>query len=167
VADGGGRLVDRTVAAGPWPWVSVGLAALWLVTLGLWLRERGRRAAGRDRRDGAPPAPSLHAARSLVRAACEAGDPRAAREALLAWAAARWPRDAPPRLRLLAERLGGDSRPVLEAMDLAIYGRRDDAWDGESAWRVLAPLLERARGEATGEAPPPPLPPLYPGAAGG
>jgi hypothetical protein len=152
--------------AGYWPWLGLGLGLLWAVTLLLWLRERGRRhrkrSAARARRDGMP-APSLSSARSLVRRACDADDPRAARDALLEWARACWPADPPTRLDSLATRFTGPAVEALRELDRSLYSPDNSAWNGKAAWEHIRPALAESESAGTlkreGEGP---LPPLYP-----
>jgi hypothetical protein len=155
--------------AGLWPWLGAGFGLLWLITLSLWLRERRRRgrerAAARARREREPAA-SLSSARSLVRRACEADDPRAARDALLDWARACWPEDPPMRLQHLASRLTGPAVEALGALDRHLYSPDAGDWDGGAAWELLRPALAQAESDGArrghGEDP---LPPLYPSRA--
>jgi hypothetical protein len=138
------RPVGQTVnAAGWWPWVSAALALAWLATLGLWLRAR--------RGPGASPAPAPRRTvpvpqdprqtLSGLHLACAAGDPRAARQALLEWSAARWPRHPPGGLSALATRLEGPARDAVVGLDRHLYGAGGAAWDGRSAWAVLEPVV--------------------------
>jgi len=125
--------------AGDWRGACAALGALWLATLAAWAwsaRRRGRaRPAGPSRRAGeaaaavrASGAPAR--ARSAFAQACRRADARAARRALLAWAADRWP-DTPPRglaelSRLLDPRLAA----LLRQLDRACYA--GGPWQGEA-----------------------------------
>ena len=154
----------------PWAWLAALLGSGWLLTLAWILTDRRRRRA-------AAPPPLAHALqagrpRSLaaagedLRRACRTDDPRAARDALLAWGQARWPEDAPRGLGALAARLGEpETDEVLDGIDRAIYAQGQDrpayGWDGNDTWLRLEPLLERAaQSERAGRAPA--LPGLYP-----
>jgi hypothetical protein len=157
----------------PWAWLAGLLGAGWLLTLAWILTDRRRRRSGAPQRPAPPERPgsrSLASARDDLRRACNAEDPRAARDALLAWGQARWPDDAPRGLGALAARLRShDASEVLDGIDRAIYaqGRSPDqqrsapGWEGKDAWLRLEPLLERAaRAERTGQGSL--LPGLYP-----
>ena len=149
------------VAAGYWPWVAAVLGAAWLLTLALWLRER-KRGRGRkaEKAQGGKTAPSL-SPREIERA-CRTGDPRAARQALLAWAAARWPQRPPKGLDGLARRLDfGPAAAALRALDQMLYAPGGGSWDGAAAWRDLAPALKGGVAEKT-EVGKVALPELYP-----
>jgi len=145
-----------------WPWITGMLALAWMATLGLWLRERRRGRARALGAESARPAPvdGIARARSRVQRACRANDPRAAREALLAWGVARWPEDPPRRLDTLARRLGPPAAGLLAELDRRLYAGEQGSWDGAAAWSGLGPALQtpqRAPKAATT-----PLPALYP-----
>ncbi len=159
--------IDWPFPAGLWPWISGGLVVVWLLTLGLWLRERRASRQRGEPKGGKPPGSaqgtSLSHLRSGIKRACVAGDPRAAREALLAWAAVNWP-DAPPRrLEDLARRLDAGAGDALEELDRCLYAGAAARWDGARAWSALEPMLSRAsRGSGDRAAAADALPPLYP-----
>jgi hypothetical protein len=155
---------------GSWPWIALVLGLVWLATIGLWLRDRARlsttqviRAAASADTDAARP--NLGEARTQVRQALDQGNPRAAREALLVWAAARWPKDPPRRLETMSPRLGGAAADALRDLDRHLYGSAGSGWNGSVAWSRIGPALavkgDRAMGEKAADQP---LPELYPGA---
>ncbi len=157
--------------AGHWPWLAAAMAFLWLTTLLLWWRERRRQSPVSLARTGGSEISraSLAAARERVRQACQAQEPRATREALLAWGQVRWPEDPPRRLETLAARLGGPAASWMGRLDQCLYAPGGAAgWDGPAAWRDLGPALtvaaERSPGRTGGEDP---LPPLYAASASG
>ncbi len=146
---------------GYWPWAAGVLALGWIATLVLWLRERrGRGRAPGAESAGAAPVEGIARARSRVQRACRESDPRAAREALLAWGAARWPQDPPRRLDALARRLGPPAAGLLAELDRRLYAAESGPWDGAAAWSGLGPALQTpqraTKAAAAG------LPALYP-----
>jgi len=149
----------------PWPWLTLLFALAWLATLS-WnlLRRSGRGGTGQVAAARMKPQRGEAAARTRVRRACTAADPRAARGALLDWGLARWPHDPPRGLGDIGTRLGPAGRAtadVLEHIDRAVYAPGGAAWDGAAAWRALEPTLLMA--EHQGRAlPVEPLPHLYP-----
>lgn len=165
VVDGDAAATTMQAAPAPWQRPSLWqglcalLAVLWLVTLIAWRRARAlpAPAAQATESDSRTPRQSLA---SLERA-CLSGDARAAREALLRWAALNWPEHPPGSLQGLAERLvDGPLRAELKALDRALYAPAGDPWRGEPLWR-------RARHGLVGPAPATPekqddLPVLYP-----
>jgi hypothetical protein len=139
---------------GPWPWISLALAAGWALTLLLWWR-RGRAAPS----PAAASSPSLQSAGRAVRKAAGRGDPGAAAEALLAWGAALWP-SAPPRsLRALAERCDDGLAAAIATLERHLYAADGGPWDG----RALAAAVARFRPPRPSSSPRPGgLAPLYP-----
>ena len=132
----------------PWPWLTLLMGLGWLATLVWLILERRRARAGRSPTTGEPPlngSVSMAKARRTLEAACDSGDPRTARAALLAWGRARWGRDAPRGLGALADRFGGeDLKACLDSIDQAIYAADGGDWDGPAAWRCLQVILDAA-----------------------
>lgn len=149
--------------AGYWPWVSALLALAWLISSVLWWRARRKRGViPPARQAGSVPQGHPHPAGLLrsVQQACESGDAKAARQALLDWAAARWPQDPPLRLEDIARRLPGPGVSVFEELDRHLYAAGETNWDGGSAWQQLQPLLQVA-GAHDPNSKKEALPPLY------
>jgi len=147
-----------STTAGYWPWIAAALGSAWLLTLALWLWERSRR--GKSRQQPQPKPVTLST--SAVERACRAGDPRAAREALLAWSQARWPEGPPKGLEGLAQRLGHrQASTTLQGLDQSLYAPDGAAWDGPAAWRILAPALKGGSRQQSPEGSAA-LPELYP-----
>ena len=146
-----------------WEWISIGLAVVWLATLGGWLWSRRPRVVSRASPSGsrpsarqAPPDPAReHAA---FRAACETNDPHSARTHLLAWTAALWG-TTPPGINAIAARIGDVAvAELLRDLDRACYA--GGAWEGGTLAAALtelpAPSDKSARQGREG------LAPLYP-----
>jgi BatD DUF11 like domain len=150
-----------------WEWISIGLAVVWLATLGAWLRSRRSRTATRASRDDArlaatPPARSRHMSpdasreRAAFRAACDANDAACARAHLLAWTAAVWGK-APAGIGIIAARIGDAAvAELLRDLDRACYA--GGAWEGRALAAALTtlPAPAKSAGERDG------LAPLYP-----
>jgi hypothetical protein len=142
---------SATAAQGPtslhapteWEWVSIGLAVVWLSTLGAWLWSRRSRAAPPRPRGGGPRnssqlshAPSKE--RAAFHAACQANDAHAARTRLLAWAAALWG-TMPPGINAIAARIGDTTvAELLRDLDRACYA--GGPWQGRALAAALTEL---------------------------
>lgn len=140
-----------------WFWLSVALAALWLITLLAWILSHRRRSglvtspaeqtSDRPERD----------ARRRFADACRANDARAARAALLQWISDSGPEKRMVGLRAFARRVGrADLRQMLEELDRACYA--GGVWHGAPLLAALdtlpgLPVTDRAPREA--------LEPLY------
>ncbi len=142
-----------------WQGVSALLVFLWLITFIAWRRARAMpRAAGGERGNGLEPSERPPAS---LRRACLADDARAAREALLRWAAVNWPEHPPRGLTGLAERLAAaELRAELATLDRALYAPGRDLWRGEPLWQRARTQLVRPT--ATQPAKDDGLPELYP-----
>ncbi|OYU00028.1 MAG: hypothetical protein CFE40_01545 [Burkholderiales bacterium PBB1] len=132
-----------------WAWVSLALALLWLVTLGAWAWTHRRRPADGNGSNPAaqalpvPAAASASEARLAFQQACRAHTARPARDALIAWAHATWPNDAPTGLNALARRLDQPAlTDSLRELDRACI---DNApWNGDTLGRTLTALAASA-----------------------
>ncbi len=163
-----------SLPAGYWPWLALGLGLAWLLTLLFWWLERRRLSRPRPFPELAEGRSSVTLAAALesVREACDTGDPRAARTALLAWGQACWPHDPPKRIEILADRLAtcceggacvGDAASSLRLLDQSLYAPGVMSWDGPTAWRYLQPALGAvAKAARSVRAAADPLPGLYP-----
>jgi hypothetical protein len=147
-----------------WSWLTSAFALAWLISTGLWWRARSTRpavtvTAGETRTAAQPDAgEALH----QFELACRNDDAKSARQALLDWAAARWPDRRLRRLEDLAQRLPPEAARPLSELDRYLYAGSAQSGNGTNAWRQLAPLLRKVAKSADRKAPDTPLPPLYP-----
>ncbi|MBW4050225.1 MAG: protein BatD [Proteobacteria bacterium] len=151
-----------------WEWISIGLAAVWLGTLGAWLWSRRSRSAPPARPGGSAHAPTAPSSpnrapsdpareRSAFRAACQANDAPAARAHLLAWTGAVWGA-APAGINAIAARIGDTTIvELLRDLDRACYA--GGSWQGEPLAAALTKLLPAAQKTARARDG---LAPLYP-----
>ncbi len=148
-------------SAGFWPWVSLFLGLGWLLTLTLFWRQRRRRQleATND-----PPRPSASgrekdALQALWRAT-DCNDPKAAREALLAWSRCRWPRAGHHDLERLGNYCGEPLAGELAALGRALYAGSESPWRGTGLAEGVRSWLKQQASPSPEEA----LPSLYPAA---
>jgi BatD DUF11 like domain len=127
-----------------WEWISIGLAVVWLATLGAWLWSRRRqRTAPRPVHPATPAGPrqlrpDLAKERAAFRAACQANDPQAARAHLLAWATALWG-TAPAGVNAIGAKVADATvAGLLRDLDRACYAGA--AWQGDALAAALAEL---------------------------
>lgn len=138
--DGGGRPLDSSAPSpGYWRWLSVGLALVWLLTLGLWRRDR-RLSAATAPSPRAGPSPTVKQALAELKRACAEQDAAAARDASLALGAATWPQAPPGNLSQLAARCGGALSAAIDDLQRALYAPQPEPWEGSQLW-VLAKHL--------------------------
>ncbi len=126
-----------------WEWVSIGLAVVWLSTLGAWLWSRRSRAAPRPIPTVTPAGarqlrPDAARERAAFRAACQADDPHAARTHLLAWAASLWG-NTPAGINAIAARISEAAvADLLRDLDRACYA--GGPWQGGPLAAALTEL---------------------------
>ena len=143
-----------------WQQVSLGLFALWLLTLGAWWWSlRPSASASKE----PPPVPVYKLQGRCIREArkaAQAGDAAGLKAALIEWAKLEWPGDAPRSIGVLASRVAPPLAGQLAALSRSSYGPDAPHWDGDAiakSLRTITPLREE-RDAAAGEA----LPPLMP-----
>ena len=127
-----------------WEWISIGLAVVWLATLGAWLLSRRRpRAALQPVRPATPTGRRQHRPdppkeRAAFRAACQANDPLAARAHLLSWASALWG-TTPSGVNAIGAKIGDAAvAELLRDLDRACYA--GGAWQGDALAAALTEL---------------------------
>lgn len=164
------RLETGGRKAGPWPLVSGLLALGWLLTAGTlaWILWRRRESGELSNATGLPaPTPTESSAWKQVQAACAAGQPGPAREALRRWLATLpYPACRQSLLSFAAEQPDADLAQALSDLDAALYGPAREArpWNGDALLAAAHSARQRcltgkpaidARGRGA-------LPPLYP-----
>ncbi len=144
----------------PWPWLTAVTTLLWLLTLWLWLRERGQHCSRRpSEHEHRQPDSNGALARKRFHQACRENLAEPARSYLLAWARAHWPDDPPAGLEALAARIGDDkTTTLLKQLDHAVFSAEAGRWRG----RKLAARLKKLPNEKSAGKASDPLPPLYP-----
>jgi hypothetical protein len=143
-----------------WQQVSMGLAALWVLTvIAWWLSSRPER---KPREAEEPP---LHKQQAkflkVARKAALDGDAAGIKEALLAWSRLQWPIGAPRSIGDLATRVSDPLAKELRVLCNASYGPHNTPWDGErlaKALRSFAVLSDKEEKYEIDD-----LPPLMPG----
>ncbi|GAB4195653.1 MAG: BatD family protein [Wenzhouxiangellaceae bacterium] len=143
-----------------WRWLSLALLILWLATLGLWWRERGR--SPRQLTPSAP-APDLRRSRQALREACSANDAATARASLLDWGRALWPKSPPSNLAAIAARSqSSELRAAIDDLVRSSYSQSAADWSGAALWAAVdgyKPTSSRATQQTAASSA---LPPLYP-----
>ena len=127
-----------------WSWVTVALAVALIVTGAVVATRRARRQqASSGARGSTDIAGRPGAWTAAVRKACFAGDPAAARDALMGWAKAKWPEHGPLTPGAVATKLEDLALAAAVAdLDRALYapGRHPGGpspWSGKRLWRAF------------------------------
>ncbi len=135
--DAAGGLAPDIIYNDFWRYVSVGLAALWVMTLLAWWSSR--RPANNAPRE--PEVPPVHKqqARFLkaARKAALAGDASAVKSNLLEWARLQWPEQPPRSIGDVAGRVSVPLATQLEQLCSASYGPGGREWDGNALAKSL------------------------------
>ena len=127
-----------------WLWLSLLLACGWgLSALYWWFSSR--RAVSLTA--PAPEHPSLRQARAELRRACNAADPAAARQALLAWGQALLAPRVFHNLHQLCDLLGPEFAQQVEILNTSLYAKSRVAWQGTELLR-LCQQIEQSHGQS-------------------
>ncbi|MGD8934170.1 MAG: BatD family protein [Gammaproteobacteria bacterium] len=113
------------INSGFWPWISLALAIGWITTTVLFFRN-GRPSTAPKKPQPLPPILPLARA---VEKACSRGDARKTKDALLEWAAVRWPNHSITSLADIANAASPELRRQIIALNSALYSAHGDQWD--------------------------------------
>ncbi len=145
-----------------WQGISAVLLLLWLFTLFFWYRSL-KRQESRNFKDKAISA-RANASRDQIKKACLNHDPRALQQAILDWAAATWPKEAPANLETVAKKLENPAlKTIFKRIEEALYSPvSSSTFDGEQVWSELADQLKAKLSDKSANRPDKDrLPPLY------
>jgi hypothetical protein len=157
-----GRLSALQRSVDWWRTAALGLLALWLITVIIYLVKRaaGAHRDARERRDIAEQgavASGMGAVRqragraylklaplASVEVACNSTDPTAVRKSLLEWATRQWPAYPPRTLTELAARLtDASTRGLIRDLDASLYSRPRNPADAAALMSRLTGLPEQ------------------------
>ena len=144
-------------SSGFWPWLALCFGLGWLLTLLLFWKSRRQPPPPRNQPPRTGHGRDQEALEDLWRATGR-NDPKAAREALLAWSRQRWPTAGHHDLERLAKLCDEPLAGELAALGRALYAPSPGGWQGAT----LADGVRRWLQEQERAAPPEALPLLYP-----
>ncbi len=121
--------------SGFWPWLSLGLAAGWLLTALLWFR-RHHFQPGREVRVEVVP-PDEKVARNLVIQSAQKNQPQATRQMLLQWCPILYPELSTGAYERFLSAADPSLRGQLEALDRSLYGSVSEIWSGEALAEMI------------------------------
>jgi len=147
---------EVAVAAPPraslfWIWLSVFLAAGWILSsLAWWLTRKAsmQRVSGGEKTVEI----SLSKATRRLRQACAGNNAMDARDAMLSWANALKPERRFTNLNQIARFFGEPLKQNIDALNQSLYSQAAGAWNGENLWsscEQLLSILEPGRHEET------------------
>ncbi|MGB5603237.1 MAG: BatD family protein [Gammaproteobacteria bacterium] len=138
-----------------WPWISLALAIGWTTTTILQLRSRRSRSAAAK---SVPPPPILPLQRAVEKA-CNSGDAVRTKDALLEWAAARWPDCTITSLADIADLSPVDLRHQIMTLNTTLYSPQAGAWEPKALRSAFHAFLSQK--QKTQKTPDSILEPLY------
>ena len=124
-----------SISADGWRWLSLGLGIAWLLTVVIFLLLRRRQP-----RTAEKPA-SLNQLARAVHKHCAANQPAETRQALLAWANARWPGKHIANLAEIAQHCDSELGDAIRQLNAALYSAKPEQWQG----MTLAATFKRAK----------------------
>ena len=143
-----------------WRLVSVGLAALWIMTILAWMSSR--RTV--ERQPSEPEAPPIHKQQAkFMKAARKAAldrDDKGVKSNLLEWSKLQWPDNPPRSVGELSARVSLPFSTQLQALCSASYGPNDLPWSGEELAKSMRSFSVLS--EEVDDRPVAGLPPLSP-----
>ena len=113
------------IKPGYWPWVSLALAIGWITTTILLFRSRRTHTAPSK----PAPLPPILPLQRAVEKACNKGDAAETKDALLAWAAVRWPTHTLTSLADIASIGSAELGSELNALNRALYSPQGSTWE--------------------------------------
>jgi len=146
-----------------WRIVSGLLAVGWLLTAIAWIVTR-RKDERSDGVQNEAAAPDFSAVKKALQIACAQNDATAVKEAMLAWAALRWPENRPGSLAEIAPQVDDSFSIEIMRLNRELYSGLDSAndgrWKGDELWAMFN--VELARHKAAPVAAESILAPMYP-----
>jgi hypothetical protein len=156
VSTGPSIVNNNESSSGFWPWLSLGLALAWLLTLVALLRQR-RQPATVKAVEEKPVRPDEKAARQAVIQAARQHNPQMARQALVVWSRILWPDMPGGEYEYLCKTSDPVLREQLNVLDRSLYGEKGQPWDGQPLADCVAACRQDLTAKKTSE-----LPELYP-----
>lgn len=122
---------DVTTGSGGsyWKWVSLILFLLWLVTLLLFWKSRGR---FNKKERIAIVEPTKRQALKQIERACNNNDAQQAKTAILEWARGVWPKERINSLDAVKPYGNTELASMLDELNNFLYGKKQQAWDGKA-----------------------------------
>lgn len=137
-----------------WPWIlAILFAAAWLLTIGLWIWQKRPRNETKGQ---------LKKALDELQQACQSQKPLQARDALLKWAALRWPDASLLNLTDVASLVRDPQlRKQLQLLSKVLYKQDDKTiWKGDELWRAIQAMRTNNYNSRSSSNPLPPINPI-------
>ena len=116
--------------SGYWPWVSLALAMLWLITLVAYFRKRPETGPVTGKKPARQTAP-IKPLEQAVLTQCRLNNTKQVKDALLAWARARWPDENVTSLADIARLTPPALGEAIMSLNTALYSASKHDWAGK------------------------------------
>ena len=135
---------EDSIKPGYWPWISLALAVGWITTTILFFRNNRTRMAPAKPQ----PLPPILPLERAVEKACSKGDARKTKDALLEWAAVRWPNHAITSLADIANVSTAEMSAQVNALNSALYSPHADKWEPRALLSAFHAFISQKRKSA-------------------
>ena len=129
----------------PLGFITAAFAFAWLVTLFMtfimWRKVKniGGQAGTSNSAQSLPSKKQLSKAMDELKQACNTNNPTAAKQAVLGWALAAWPNNAPRSLEATAIRLHDSSiKQAFSELSQVLYAYGNESWNGAAFWDMVS-----------------------------
>lgn len=120
-----------------WSLISMMLGLGWALTLVAWWGSRQKRGNQYETVDNKPVTPDTGPIKRQLKKACMQNEAEAAKEALLSWGLARWPR-RPVSLGEVRKRVGEPLAAEIRKLNGVLYSRETSVWrNGSTLWEAF------------------------------
>jgi len=130
---------EAIINPGYWPWISLALAVGWITTTLLFFSNSRSASAAKKPQALAPILPLERA----VEKACSKGDAIQTKNALLEWAAVRWPNQSITSLADIARVSSAELSTQVNALNCALYSPHSDQWEPKAMRSAFHAFLSR------------------------
>ena len=132
---------EGIINPGYWPWISLALAIGWITTTLLFFN------SSRSRTAAIKPAtlPPILPLQSAVDKACSSGDAIKTKDALLEWAAVRWPEQTITSLVDIANVSPAELSTQINALNSALYSPHTDNWQPQALRSAFHAFISNKR----------------------
>jgi len=132
---------EGNINPGYWPWISLALAIGWITTTLLFFNNsRSRTAATKP-----APLPPILPLQNAVDKACSNGDATKIKDALLEWAAVRWPEHTITSLADIANISPAELGTQINALNSALYSPHTDNWQPKALRSAFHAFISNKR----------------------
>jgi hypothetical protein len=132
---------EGSIKPGYWPWISLALAIGWITTALLFFNSSRPRTAEHKPAPLPPILPLQHA----VDKACSNGDAVKTKDALLEWAAVRWPEESITSLADIASVSPAELSNQINKLNRALYSPHADNWQPKALRSTFRTFISNKR----------------------